>query len=117
MVPNERIDAILRHHGIPGPWQEFTVKGMANRIYATHGIVLRIATDHPEAVDDARTESVAAPVARAAGLPVPRLLAFDLRRFLRDAIDGGASKIRCSGLTAQARAWSSGCRRPGGRGS
>jgi hypothetical protein len=38
--------------------------------------VLRIATDHPEARPDARTEVVAAPVARAHGIAVPRLLAF-----------------------------------------
>ena len=76
-VPKVRIDAILRHHGIPGPWHPLTATGLANTIYATHDVVVRIATDHAEAVEDARTESVAAPVARAAGLPVPRLIAFD----------------------------------------
>jgi aminoglycoside phosphotransferase (APT) family kinase protein len=71
------IDAILGRHGISGPWHPLKATGLANTIYATRDVVLRIATDHPEAVEDARTESVAAPVARAAGLPVPRLLAFD----------------------------------------
>jgi aminoglycoside phosphotransferase (APT) family kinase protein len=46
--------------------------------------VLRIATDHAEAVEDARTESVAAPIAREAGVLVPRLLAFDDSRALVD---------------------------------
>ncbi|MGH7464528.1 MAG: aminoglycoside phosphotransferase family protein [Longimicrobiales bacterium] len=58
--------------------------GVANRIYATRDVVLRIATEHPDALTDARTESVAAPVARAAGVPVPRLLAFDDSRKLVD---------------------------------
>ena len=71
------VDAILRHHGIPGPWHPLKATGLANTIYATNDAVVRIATDHPEAVEDARTESVAAPVARATGLAVPRLLAFD----------------------------------------
>jgi len=57
---------------------------VANRIYATRDVVLRIATEHSDAVGDARTESVAAPVARAAGVLVPRLLAFDDSRTLVD---------------------------------
>lgn len=47
-------------------------------------MVVRIATDHPEAVPDARTESVAAPVARAAGVRTPRLIAFDDARRILD---------------------------------
>lgn len=71
------VDALLERHGIRDPWEPLACTGVANRIYATRDVVLRIATDHPEAVPDARTESVAAPVARAAGLPVPHLIAFD----------------------------------------
>jgi len=71
------VGAILARHGILDSWEPLTCTGVANRIYATRDVVLRIATDHPDAVPDARTESVAAPVARAAGLPVPRLIAFD----------------------------------------
>jgi aminoglycoside phosphotransferase (APT) family kinase protein len=58
--------------------------GVANRIYATQDVVLRIATYHAESVSDARTESVAAPVAHAAGIPTPRLIAFDDSRTLVD---------------------------------
>jgi aminoglycoside phosphotransferase (APT) family kinase protein len=58
--------------------------GIANRIYATAAVVLRVATDHPDAVADARTESVAAPVARAAGILTPRLIVFDDSRTLVD---------------------------------
>ena len=78
------VDDILAHHGIGGPWETLPATGIANRIYATSDVVLRIATDHPEAVKDARTESVAAPIARAAGVPVPQLLAFDDSRRLLD---------------------------------
>jgi aminoglycoside phosphotransferase (APT) family kinase protein len=83
-IAADPVDDILAHHGVQGPWETLPVTGIANRIYATSEVVLRIATDHPEAVEDARTESVAAPVARAAGVPVPRLLAFDDSRSLVD---------------------------------
>ena len=78
------VDKILSHHGICGPWAPLHATGLANRIYATADVVLRVATDHPEAIEDARTESIAAPVARAAGILVPRLIAFDDSRSLLD---------------------------------
>jgi aminoglycoside phosphotransferase (APT) family kinase protein len=74
---HDPVDAILARHGIRGPWQQLPATGIANRIYATDDLVLRIAVEGSEALDDARTESVAAPVARAAGVRVPRLVAFD----------------------------------------
>ena len=83
-IAADPVDDILSHHGIQGPWEPLTVTGVANRIYATSQVVLRIATDHPEAEEDARTESVAAPIARAAGVSVPELLAFDDSRTLVD---------------------------------
>ena len=76
------VDAILVAHGFAGPWTSLNATGLANRIYATDGVVLRVATDHPEAVPDARTESVAAPAAHCAGIRTPRLLAFDDSRTL-----------------------------------
>src|SRR5262245_60630470 len=76
------IDAILARHGISGPWKPLPSKGVANLIYATRDVVLRVATDHPEGTADARTESVAAPVAYAAGVLTPRLIAFDDSREL-----------------------------------
>lgn len=76
------VDDILRLHGFSGPWQLLPATGIANRIYATADIVLRVATDHEDAVPDARTESVAAPVAHQAGILTPRLIAFDDSRTL-----------------------------------
>lgn len=78
------IDAMFARHGIPGPWEALPATGIANRIFATRDVVLRVATDHPEAVPDARTESIAAPVAHAAGILTPRLIAFDDTRALID---------------------------------
>jgi aminoglycoside phosphotransferase (APT) family kinase protein len=74
---HDPVDAILSHHGVRGPWQELPATGIANRIYATDDLVLRVAVEGSEALNDARTESVAAPIARAAGVLVPRLVAFD----------------------------------------
>ena len=78
----ELIEAMFARHGASGPWEELPSTGVANRIFATRDVVLRVATDHPEAVPDARTESVAAPVAHAAGVLTPRLVAFDDTRTL-----------------------------------
>lgn len=78
----EMIDAILARHGVSGPWEVLPSIGLANHVFATRDVVLRVATDHPDGVVDARTESVAAPVARAAGVLTPRLIAFDDTRTL-----------------------------------
>ncbi|BDC48322.1 hypothetical protein F183_A06380 [Bryobacterales bacterium F-183] len=78
------ITAILAAHGIHDPWQPLEATGVANSIYATQHVVLRIATDHPDAIVDAYTESVAAPVARQAGVMTPRLIAFDASGTLVD---------------------------------
>jgi aminoglycoside phosphotransferase (APT) family kinase protein len=71
------VAAILDRHGLLDAWEPLPATGVANWVYATRDVVLRVATDHSEAVADARTESVAAPIARAAGLLVPKLLVFD----------------------------------------
>ncbi len=73
----ELIDAMFAKHGVPGPWEILPTTGVANHIFATRDVVLRVPTNHPDGVVDARTESVAAPVAHAAGILTPRLIAFD----------------------------------------
>jgi len=78
------IDKILEVCGISGPWEPLDATGVANRIYATKDFVIRVAREHPEALRDARTESIAAPVAYEAGLLTPRLLVFDDSRDLLD---------------------------------
>ncbi len=76
------IDEILDASGMKGPWEPLEATGVANRIYATKEVVIRIAKEHQEALRDARTESIAAPVAYAAGILTPRLLVFDDSRKL-----------------------------------
>ena len=81
---SDPVEAILAAHGFSGAWTTLHASGLANRIYATADVVLRVATDHPDPVPDARTESVAAPMVREAGIRTPRLLAFDDSRTLID---------------------------------
>lgn len=77
MISPHDVSAIFARHGVRGAWQALPAHGIANHIFATEDVVLRIATDHPEARPDACTEVIAAPVARAHGIAVPRLLAFE----------------------------------------
>jgi aminoglycoside phosphotransferase (APT) family kinase protein len=81
-LPAERVDAIFSTYGIDEAWEQLPSTGVANWIYATGDVVLRVATDHPDGVPDARTESVAAPAAHAAGILTPRMIAFDDSRTL-----------------------------------
>lgn len=83
-LPAERVDAILAKYEVHGPWEQLLSTGVANWIYATADMVLRVATDHRDGVTDARTESVAAPAAHAAGILTPRMIAFDDSRTLVD---------------------------------
>ncbi|MBW3570133.1 MAG: aminoglycoside phosphotransferase family protein [Gemmatimonadetes bacterium] len=83
-IDPELVRAMFARHGVRGPWAPLHATGVANRIYATRDVVLRVATDHPDAVPDARTESVAAPAAFAAGILTPRLIAFDDSRSVVD---------------------------------
>jgi hypothetical protein len=83
-IPGDPVDEILEAYGLSGPWQPLEPTGVANRIYATQNVVLRVATDHPDAIVDARTESIAAPVARQAAILTPQLIAFDDSRILVD---------------------------------
>ena len=83
-IPGDPVDEILAAYRLSGPWQRLEATGVANRIYATQDVVLRVATDHPDAIVDARTESIAAPVARQASILTPQLVAFDDSRMFVD---------------------------------
>jgi hypothetical protein len=83
-ILTDPVDEILAAYRVSGRWQRLEATGVANRIYATQDLVLRVATDHPDAIVDARTESIAAPVAREAGVLTPRLIAFDDSRTIMD---------------------------------
>jgi aminoglycoside phosphotransferase (APT) family kinase protein len=84
LVCHDPVDKILAAYRVSGPWQRLEGTGVANRIYATQDVILRVATDHPEAIADALTESIASPVARDAGILTPQLIAFDDSKTLVD---------------------------------
>ncbi len=92
------IDEILDLCGMNGPWEALGATGLANRIYATKDVVIRVANDHQEALKDAKTESIAAPVAYAAGVLTPRLLVFDETEDDVARFDGGSITPRCRGV-------------------
>jgi aminoglycoside phosphotransferase (APT) family kinase protein len=75
---------ILRANGIFEDFAEMSSTGLANRIYATDNFVLRIPTDHAEALNDARTEAIAAPLVKRHGITTPALIAYDDSRALID---------------------------------
>lgn len=71
------VTEVLARHGFRGRWRALPVAGVVNDVYATSDVVLRVATDHPDAVRDAYTESIAGPAAYRQGVATPALLAFD----------------------------------------
>lgn len=71
------IKSILSANGLEDHFTELHTNGLANRIFASDTVILRIPTDHQEAMNDARTEAVAAPIARYYGIKTPRLIRYD----------------------------------------
>jgi aminoglycoside phosphotransferase (APT) family kinase protein len=78
-VPTATLRAIAEHHGITvETFSRLPQVGVIKAICALgSGYVLRVPRAHPGTVAQARTEAIAAPVARAAGLRTPRLVAFE----------------------------------------
>ncbi len=71
------IKTIFQANNINEDFVELTTTGLANRVFATTDYILRIPTDHEEALSDARTESVAAPIAYENGILTPKLIRYD----------------------------------------
>lgn len=77
--------AVLRRFGLPDADPVRAAhEGLANATWFCGAFVVRIGKN-PEYEEDARTESVAAPAAYAAGVLTPRPVAFDFSRELADA--------------------------------
>jgi aminoglycoside phosphotransferase (APT) family kinase protein len=78
-VSTETLHAIAERHGLGvDTFVRLPQVGVINAIYALGDrYVLRVPREHPGTVEQARTEAVAAPVARAAGVRTPRLVVFD----------------------------------------
>lgn len=78
---------VAEAHGFGGrPIKKLRSTGIANDIWALgDDLVLRIGRDPELAWPDTRTESVAVPIARAAGVTTPALVVCDLSRAIVDA--------------------------------
>lgn len=80
-VTDEHLRAIADRHGIivsGDGIQRLDSMGIVHSIYALgESLVLRVPKDHPYALADAYTGSVAAPAAFSAGVSTPRLVVFD----------------------------------------
>jgi aminoglycoside phosphotransferase (APT) family kinase protein len=85
--PVEVLSRFASAHGLGGrAIVPMRATGIANDIWALgDDFVLRVGRDWDEAWSDARTESVAVPVARAAGVRTPALVVFDDSRAVIDA--------------------------------
>ena len=70
----EPVDEILRRHGMAGPARLLPLQGKATTAWATGDCVIKIA--RPECRDQVATEVLVAPLARAAGVRTPALVAW-----------------------------------------
>jgi aminoglycoside phosphotransferase (APT) family kinase protein len=75
----EQLHAISQQHKLGvSSFEKMNSTGMANTIYALgEDLILRVPGDHPSAIAQTLTESVAVPVARQLGIQTPALIVFD----------------------------------------
>lgn len=80
-LSHDQLAAVIERHHLavaPDAVKPMRSTGIVHRVYSLGGsLVLRVPKEHPEAIADAYTGSVAAPVAYAAGVRTPALVAFD----------------------------------------
>lgn len=82
----DQVETILEAYGLPtGNATRSQVEGVANSVWFAGDHVVRICKD-VELLSDSYTESVAAPVALAAGVKTPRMIAFDDSREIVDSV-------------------------------
>lgn len=83
-VTEAAIAAICARHGLPdGPARQLPSLGLTNTVYLLgEDIILRVPRDHPRFIATVANEAIAAPLARAAGVRTPALLAHDDARDL-----------------------------------
>jgi aminoglycoside phosphotransferase (APT) family kinase protein len=85
--PLELLAAFAEAHGVGGrAIAPMRATGIANDIWALgDDMVMRVGRDSEEAWSDARTETIAVPAARRAGVQTPELVVFDLSQSIVDA--------------------------------
>lgn len=80
-LSHDQLAAVIERHHLavaPDAVKPMRSTGIVHSVYSLGGsLVLRVPKEHPEAIADAYTGSVAAPVAYAAGVRTPALVAFD----------------------------------------
>jgi hygromycin-B 7''-O-kinase len=78
-LSDEAMAEVVRRHGLDvGVRPErLPSRGVVNSIWAIGDVVLRLPKDHPDALADTWTESVAAPAAHRTGIRTPQLVVFD----------------------------------------
>lgn len=82
----DQVERILEAYGLPtGLATRSQVEGVANSVWFAGDYVVRVCKD-VELLSDSYTESVAAPVAVAAGVLTPRMIAFDDSRQIVDSV-------------------------------
>ncbi len=73
----EYLNLICKKHNIKEVFNEVKTTGLANNIFMSESYVLRIPTEHEEAISDSLTEAIAAPLALNHGIKTRKLIAFD----------------------------------------
>ena len=83
-ISAETLATIRARHGLPdAPARQLPSLGITNTIYLLgEEVILRVPRHHPRFIQTAYHEAIAAPIAHAAGLRTPRMLAFDEKRDL-----------------------------------
>jgi hygromycin-B 7''-O-kinase len=78
-VSDEALRAIAHRHGLPtGPGAALPTSGIINSVYAIGAdFVLRVPRDHPGHVEQLKREKDAIPLAVAAGVRTPEVIAYD----------------------------------------
>ncbi|MBS1714533.1 MAG: aminoglycoside phosphotransferase family protein [Armatimonadetes bacterium] len=79
-VRPDQARAFSHKHGLVGEWHRIASRGIVHSVYRVGDAVVKIPRDHPEWVCDTLTEAVAVPAVVAAGVPTPKLIAFDASR-------------------------------------
>lgn len=72
-----QLEALADHHQLGAPLEPLSRLGVANYVFATQEVVVRLGVGSEESWRDARTEAVAVPPVVAAIVPTPRLRVFD----------------------------------------
>jgi aminoglycoside phosphotransferase (APT) family kinase protein len=106
-LTTEQLVAICDRHGLPrGPFGRLPSTGIINTIYTVgDDVLLRIPKNVPEGLRDTYTESVAVPVAVAAGVATPPLLSFDDDRDVVDVPFGVYERVHAPDGEPTAEGW------------